>query len=136
MSLIRNFRGWLLLGCIGVTGVGGCQLQKTVPGPEPLSTATISTDPAMEGRAWSQTPAYYANDAVVTTPNYMPLQSQAEPSNLNSIIEPALFVGNIFYLPVGVFIDVPWKQVPSKSLSTPPTYTAMPPLPPSHVATQ
>ena len=47
------------------------------------------------------------------------------------ITDPIFFLGNVAYIPVGMFIDPPFKMVGYKSLSIEPTYTAMPPMKPA-----
>jgi hypothetical protein len=117
--------GGLLLGGLLL---GGCQLQQHAPGPEPLNATPIKTDQAMEKRQWAPSPTYYVNDSVLTWPDYAPLQATSLPYALNFLTEPALFAGNMFYIPVGLFTEPAWKQQFFKSQSPPPSYTLMPPL--------
>ena len=58
----------------------------------------------------------------------LPLQSVALPYPLDFFTEPALFVGNTFYFPAGIFVEPIWKEQTYKSLSAPASYTLMPPL--------
>lgn len=130
MSLIRNgIRGMLATGGLFLV-LAGCQIQQKTPGPEPLNATPIHTDPAMLHRLWTPAPAYYQNDSVVAGPDYVPLQPTPLSYPLNVFTEPVLFLGNTFYSPVGVFLELPWREQIYKSMSCPPSYTLMPPLPP------
>jgi hypothetical protein len=104
-------------------------LQQRIPPTEQMSDAPIPTDGAMALRVWDPTPAFYVNDAVWAWPNYSPLQPGVLPYELNIFTEPFLFLGNLIYIAPGVFIEIPWNFEVYKSLSPPPSYTAMPPLP-------
>ncbi len=130
MCLIpKRVRGFLAAGWAGGLLLGGCQFQQHTPAPEPLNATRIKTDPAMRERRWSPSPAYYVNDSVVTWPDFAPLQSVALPCIANTFTDPVLFAGNTFYVPAGVFVEPVWKEQTFKSLSPPPSYTLMPPLP-------
>ena len=95
-----------------------------------MSTATITTDEAMAKRTWSPSDAPYTNDTVVGFSNLSPLESAGD-SNWNYVVDTGTFMGNACYMPVGFFSEPDWQMVQYKSLSTPATYTAMPPLPPA-----
>jgi hypothetical protein len=109
--------------------LAGCEFQQHAPAPEPLNAAPIKTDQAMQKRLWSPSPTLYVNDSVVTWPDYAPLQSVALPCELNFFTDPVLFLGNMGYIPAGVFIEPAWKEQTFKSQSPPPSFTLMPPLP-------
>jgi hypothetical protein len=109
--------------------LGGCQLERNTPGPEALSSTPIQTDPAMQKRQWDPSAAVYANDTVLTRPDYTPLQPLALPCITNAVTETVLALGNLCYMPAGVFLQFPWTMEVNKSLSTPSSYTMMPPLP-------
>jgi hypothetical protein len=119
----------LAAGWAGGLLLAGCQLQQHTPAPEPLNASPIQTDQAMEKRLWSPSPTYYVNDSVVTWPDYAPLQSAALPDNLNTLTDPLLFLGNLGYIPAGVFLEPAWEEQIFKSQSPPPSFTLMPPLP-------
>jgi hypothetical protein len=112
-------------------GLGGCQMEQRRPGPEPLDNAPITVDPAMQQRDWPMTEALYVNDTVMAYPDLKPLQPTRTPTYETVVTEPALFLADTVYIPFGVFIEPQWKMVAYKSMSTPPTYTAMPPQLPS-----
>src|SRR5271163_4006568 len=90
MFLIRNARMTALV--IGVGVLGGCQQLLQHPGPvATVSNSSIKTDQAMDQREWDFSPTLYANDAVLSHPNYQPLQLPPEPYELNALGEPFLF---------------------------------------------
>ena len=127
MSSIRKLASSAVL--LGLFMLGGCQLENNTPGPEALSSTPVTTDPAMQKRLWNPSAGFYVNDAVLTRPDYTPLQPIALPCILNALTEPVLYLGNLCYVPAGVFFQFPWTMEVNKSLSTPSSYTLMPPLP-------
>jgi hypothetical protein len=127
-SIRKRIRGVLMAGWACGLGLAGCQLQQKTPGPEPLNDTPIKTDQAMEIRQWTPSPSLYQNDSVIAWPDFAPLQSVALPYPLDFFTEPALFVGNTFYFPAGIFVEPIWKEQTYKSLSAPASYTLMPPL--------
>lgn len=132
MRLIRNgMRGMLAIGWTGglFLVLAGCQIEQKSPAPEPLNATPIKTDQAMVHRQWAPVPAYYQNDSVVVWPDYAPLQPEALSYRLDVFTEPVLFLGNMFYFPAGVFFEPGWREQMYKSMSCPPSYTLMPPLP-------
>lgn len=118
-------------GCSSVenTAESTVHLQQRIPPTEAMNNAPVQIDGAMVLRTWDATPAIYINDAVWAWPDYSPLQPGALPYELNVLTEPVLFLANLAYIPVGVFLEVPWKFEVYKSLSPPPSYNVMPPLP-------
>ena len=127
MSSIRKLASSAVL--LGLFMLGGCQLENNTPGPEALSSTPVTTDPAMQKRQWDPSAALYVNDAVLTRPDYTPLQPIALPCIANAVTDTVLCLGNLCYMPAGVFIQFPWTMEVNKSLFTPSSYTMMPPLP-------
>ena len=137
MSSIRKY-GLMILAA-GAVMLGGCQqakeqaaafhLQKYTPPPEPMNDTPVAGDPALDVRQWDPSSAFYVNDAVVAGPTYSPLRVSAMDYWLNAPAEQLLFLGDLFYLPVGVFIEYPWSDIVYKSFTAAPSYTLMPPLP-------
>jgi hypothetical protein len=128
-STPNGTRRLLAISWLGGLLVAGCQLQQHAPAPEPLNATPINTDSAMALRQWGPTSAYYQNDSVYTWPDYAPLQPKPLQYELNLFTEPVLFLGNTFYLPVDAFMEPGWREQIFKSMSCPPSYTLMPPLP-------
>jgi hypothetical protein len=127
MFSIRSRR--ILLGAISMSMVAGCQVEHRLPGPEPVNTTPIVTDQAMIERNWKPVPVHYTNDTVMAFDNYAPLR--ANNTKYSFLVETPLFLANTIYAAYGVFIIPPWQMIPYKSMSMEPTYTAMPPLPPT-----
>jgi hypothetical protein len=121
---------------IGIAGAAifltACQEQQRVPGPEPLAATNVAPDPAMQVRNWDPSVATYNSDLVMAWPNAQPWVSESLPGLENGGTEVFLFLGNLGYSAVQfVTVNPPaWEKLPYKSLSMPPSYTAMPPLPP------
>jgi hypothetical protein len=109
----------------------GCQAQQNIPGPEPLAATTVAPDPAMQVRQWEPSAADYQSDLVVAWPTYTPMMSKQLPGLENAGTETFLFCGNLLYSPIEFCTGNPvaWEKTDYKSLSMPPTYHAMPPLP-------
>jgi hypothetical protein len=115
-----------------VTGMlAGCSvsLEPKNPGPLTLSNAPITTDAAMQTRQWDATDANYANDTVWAHPFYSPLVPDTYSYKANAVTENVIFLGNVIYIPVGLFVQFPWTYQANESLALPGTYTLMPPLP-------
>ena len=130
MFSIRNLhKARLMAIIIGAGMLWGCQLTQKPGASHEISTASIPTDQAMDKRQWDASLSNYPNDAVWACPHYQPLEMKPEPYKLNAVAETVLFLGNLGYLPVGIFIQYPWSWEASKSLALPPSYTLMPPLP-------
>lgn len=129
MFSIRKTRVMMLVAGVGMMGGCEAQIHPKTPGPEALSSYAIPSDPAMEKRQWDVSFSKYGNDAVLAHPTYELLEAKAENYEINAVTEPVFFVGNVAYIPVGAFIEFPWKFEINKSVSAPPTYTLMPPLP-------
>jgi hypothetical protein len=127
MFLIRK-AGALI---VGAGMLAGCQMQMHPrnPGPEALNSTVIATDPAMDKRQWDVTQANYVNDAVWAHPIYSPFQPITLPYKGNAVTDTFVFLGDIPCIPVAMFIAYPWTFEANKSVSAPPTYTLMPPLP-------
>jgi hypothetical protein len=137
MFSIRNPKRLASVASAGILAaiLMGCQSvhvsdQSRSPYEEHLDTTPITTDGAMARRQWDVTAARYAQDAVVTQPNYEPLQLDRLAYEGNAILEPVFFIGNTFYLPVGLVLTPPWTWQVNKSLKLPEGYTLMPALPP------
>ena len=122
-----------LLTAASLCSLAACQIEQRVPPSEPLSTEPIPTDAAMQARHWPVSHVIYANDVVTAWPTYELLRSAGGLPRIATIfVEPALFVANVVNTPIDMsFRDHPWTPIDYKSLQMNPTYTAMPPLPPS-----
>lgn len=127
-----QYRLAVLFVAASLAMIAGCQVQQPIPGPEPVSTTPILVDPAMQARNWDPSVANYQSDLVMAWPDYAPLKSKSKPMWETPFTETGLFIGNTFYLPYGMCVDdLPTKMIAYKSMNMEPTFTAMPPLPPS-----
>jgi hypothetical protein len=119
-----------LLLISSVSLLGGCQVRHMTPGPEAMNNTPLIIDQAMQIRGWEPTAAEYTNDVVMAGDTYSPLQPIWHDDNrIDAVSQNFAFLANVAWLPVGIFIYPPWEYYPYKSLTEPPTYTAMPPLP-------
>ena len=110
--------------------LGGCQVRPMTPGPEAMNDTPVIIDQAMQIRGWEPIDAEYNNDVVMAGDTYSPLQPIWHGTNrIDAVSQNFAFLANVAWLPVGIFVYPPWVYYPYKSLSEPPTYTAMPPLP-------
>ncbi len=130
MSLIRNGLA-AIAGAMLFLPMAACHVDQRKPPAEPLNVSLVQTDPAMAERSWNPSVATYKNDGVMAWPTYSPLKSNALPVHEAVVTDPILFIADVAYIPVGMVIDRPFNMVEYKSLSTPPTYNAMPPLKPA-----
>jgi hypothetical protein len=64
----------------------------------------------------------------IAGPTYKLLEPKLGNPARSTFREPALFLANIVYMPVSMIEELPANAVRYKSLSTPPTFTDMPPL--------
>lgn len=109
----------------------GCHMEQRLPATEPLNAYHAKTDGAMAMRRWTPSLAYYASDRIWAGSAYSPLRPDRQLTwPLNAFSETGLFVADTAYIIAGVFIEPPWQLYIYKSITMPPTYTAMPTLPP------
>ena len=129
MFSILNLKSTLALAVVMLVAVG-CESTNPVPVARTNPTP-IKQDEAMDLRQWDQTKALYANGAVTAYPTLYPYQ--ADPANgdlANLFLAPAIFVGQTIALPVSAVVTAPWQETDSRSVYTPPTFTADVPLTP------
>jgi hypothetical protein len=107
----------------------GCQAN--VPnGVERLNNSPLIVDEAMQLREWEPVPTYYANgDTVADGTGYMYHTHETIPDPYRRVVEPVVGTMNIALLPVGVFLNSPFRPQVYQGAILPPTHTAMPPLP-------
>jgi hypothetical protein len=130
MSMIVRCAMRVLIGGAVVALLAGCHMEQRTPPPEPLDETPIKVDGAMQEREWPPSLAYYASDRVLAGSAYSPLRADRELTwPLNVFSETGVFMADTIYILGGVFIEPPWEQFTYKSMSMPPTHTAMPPLP-------
>ena len=136
MCSIRNGRrltGVLVFAAAAIiagTFVGtGCQ--RTVPPMvERLNNTPLVVDPAMQRREWEPSRAYYANgDTIAGGTGYMFHTHETLPPASLRVADPVMAAGNIALLPVGIFVNSPFKAQEYQGAIIPPTHSANPPLP-------
>ncbi|MBC8108204.1 MAG: hypothetical protein H7Z14_16580 [Anaerolineae bacterium] len=114
--------------------VGGCQRIHDIP-PDALDDTPIQVDPAMARREWEETRATYPNTGIRTTPTLYTFQSpDNRPNYQYALIELPLFITNGVLIPYQLFAAPVWKEREYRAATIPPSYSAMPVLPPSNEA--
>jgi len=112
--------------------VTGCQVATPRP-PDRVGTNPIIADDAMDARDWPKTEAVYPSFSVTTGSCQSLLVPKADlwpPAH--AFTESGVFLANILLMPITMCQVPPWAQIETVSLYLPPTYTANPPLDPSH----
>jgi hypothetical protein len=91
----------------------------------------MPVDEAMALRNWQSASALYANGHVNAGPTLFPYEPRGtNPWYLNTLLEPALFIGQTAALPISAIFTPPWQPVAYHGVYLPPTYTADVPLEP------
>jgi hypothetical protein len=111
--------------------LGGC-VESSTSTAGAISTEPLIIDPAMQARTWEPTVAYYANG---DTPSWSTGFAYAPRTDLEPyqyyFADTGTYLLNVVTSPYTFY-----KQrggIVSTGVQLPPTYTAMPPLPPSYV---
>ena len=114
---------------VGLIAWNGCLLH-TAP-PAAVDRSPLVVDEAMERRDWSPSVAHYANGETRAYPTGFVLgHSPDAPAWAPVVTDTPLFLSNIVAMPVGYLFTPPWTPVDYPRGVVPPTYNAMPPLPP------
>lgn len=141
MSLIRNparalrlRSGMALPAMVACLIASGCANKPNPPATEtelsPVSEAMYA-DGAMVQRDWSASIAYYPTGATQAYSTHWPYEGQeTNIQELNAVVDPVIFLTQTVMLPVRVVLDPPGKFTNYYGPVVPPSYTAMPPLPP------
>jgi len=122
----------------------GCQVNKTVPSADRLSTEPIFVDGAMAQRNWPTTSAKYETFTTIAGPTGFVWTTPYNPETgvytgpggpkheavVNDLTFAPLFVANLIAMPVALIVTPPWAKVESSGGTVPPTYTAAYPLTP------
>jgi hypothetical protein len=107
----------------------GCQAN-VPPGVERLNNSPLIVDEAMQRREWDRSASYYPNgDTVADGTGYMFHTHETIPDGWRRVVEPGVATLNFALLPIGVFLESPFVPQTYQGVITPPTHTAMPPLP-------
>ncbi len=129
--LKRASRGVMMAAVATVLSAGaGCQ-RMTPPQPDRLSHAPLVVDEAMQKRDWEPQTCYYANgNTIAGGTGYVFRTSDRLPQLWWRIVDPTVATGNILALPGTIWFNPPWKAMAYQGAIIPPTYTAMPEVPP------
>jgi hypothetical protein len=134
---MRQLKSILWTASIGAVVVGaiGCQQRAAVPmgglnDPPPVA------DQAMELRDWDRLTAHYMNPRFVAgNPGFLFQPADDLAWWAYPLIETPMFLGQTLALPVTLILRPPTTPVQYAGEMLPPTYHAMPPLPPSEPGT-
>lgn len=134
MCSIRNVRGGLMAAALAMAAplimmLGGCQ--SNVPEPVArLNDSPLIVDDAMQRREWDRSTSFYANgDTAAGGTGYMFQTHETINERDRRVVDPVLATMNIGLLPVGIFVNSPFKSQVYQGVVIPPTHTGMPALP-------
>ncbi|HEY7089802.1 MAG TPA: hypothetical protein VH518_17020 [Tepidisphaeraceae bacterium] len=138
----QNTNWWLAVigsGALLISAVG-CQcpvqrIQTSTPGA--VSDSPLIVDTAMQLREWDQSIAWYSNGDTPGHPILFLYESKPGIKNeyTYAVIETPAFILQGVAAPFLAFVTWPWSSVIYGGEEVPPTFTAMPPLPPSYTVT-
>src|SRR5688572_24018413 len=109
----------------------GCQ---RVPKNEPvaLNDNPLIIDEAMQLRDWDRSSATYENTATVGGPHGRVFEVKDDaPAYQQVAADVPITLANFVIMPYTLIRTPPTRAVPYRGAITPPTYTAVPPLPPT-----
>ena len=112
------------------TAAGGCLKPQEPPGP--VSHAPLMIDEAMQRRRWQTVAVHYQNGETPAWPTGFVLGHRPDAPRWTPVVTDApLFLANIVAMPIGYAFTPGWTRVIYPANVVPPTYNAMPPLPPA-----
>lgn len=121
-----------LIAAIALGGVVGCQRTADIQEEPALGIAPLVLDRAIQHRDWDPSVVEYANGAVVAGPTLFPYETtRTDPNWQQALLAPWLFVGQTIISPFQAIVTPPWSEVTYGGVNFDPSYTAVPPLPPS-----
>jgi hypothetical protein len=108
----------------------GCQRIVPPPTVSPVNTTPVVVDDAMKYRDWDRSTSYYQNGGTVAGGTaYLWQTHETIPEGWQRYTDVPVSLANIVSMPVGLFVDSPFKPQVYRGEAVPPTYTANPPLP-------
>jgi len=129
MCSIRKNHRMIVVAALTLGGLVGCQAN-VPPTMSKVNSTPVVVDDAMQKRDWDRSTAYYANgDTVAGGTGYMFQIHETIPEEWRRLADPVVTTMNIVLLPVGVFVNSPFKTQVYQGEMLPPSYTAQPPLP-------
>ncbi|HWE92643.1 MAG TPA: hypothetical protein VG269_01605 [Tepidisphaeraceae bacterium] len=109
---------------------GGCYQDHVVRQITPMPPEPRA-DEATQVRGFSQSVSFYHSGTVQAWPTRWYLESNPDrQTRLNYVLDPLKMVAQTVSLPVTLVMEPPFEKVYYEGDVVPPTYTAMPPLPP------
>jgi hypothetical protein len=124
-------RGVLLGASPMLLAVGGCEINKQPSSAvSKVSTAPLIIDRATEIRDAEPKTAWYSNgSAVAGGTAFVFKPSEKVPPAVRRFTDAPVAALNDVSLPVGLFLNPPWRKTIYSGEVVPPSYNAMPPLP-------
>ncbi len=118
-----------LAGLAGLALLGGC-VQSSTTSAGQINMEPLTIDPAMQNRQWEPATAYYANgDTVTWSTGFGYEPDPAQPNWQYYFSDTGTYFVNLVTMPYTFYQQR--DGVASTGVQIPPTYTAVPPLPPS-----
>jgi hypothetical protein len=109
---------------------GGCYQDHVVRQVTPMPPEPMA-DEATQLRDYSQSVCFYHSGTVQAWPTRWYLETNPDrETRLNYVLDPLKMVAQTVSLPVTLVMEPPFEKVYYEGDVVPPTYTAMPPLPP------
>jgi hypothetical protein len=119
----------LAAASVVLIALAGCL--KTTNPPQPISRVPLVIDEAMQRRDWQPVAVHYQNGQTPAWPTgFILTHTPDAPKWAPAVTDGPLFMANVFAMPIGYAFTPAWTTVISTNEATPPTYNAMPPLPP------
>lgn len=106
--------------------------QRTVPPPvmSPVNNPALPLDQATQTRNFDQSISYYPSGAAIAGgTGYLWQTHETIPDGYRRVTDVPVAGANILSLPLGVFVESPWKPEVYHGEQVPPSNTAQPPLP-------
>jgi hypothetical protein len=129
MSSTRRTTARLLAALSAAPLLSGC-LKHTEP-PAAVSRAPLVIDEAMERRQWRTVAVHFQNGETPAWPTGFVLAHRPDaPKWAPVVTDTALFLANVVAMPIGYAVTPGWTSVIYANDVVPPSYNAMPPLPP------
>lgn len=136
----RRARVTLALALSAAAGLAGGCACKPPAQAEPVSTAPMPIDEAMQARDWPRSEAQFQSGAVAagaTRFRYSPKPVEQGvdrgvlgPERRNAVLDTGYFIGETLLLPFTYIFEPPFVEKSHRGVFYEPTYTAMPILPP------
>ena len=124
----------VLAATVVATLLTGC-VRQTYVERQPVDQQPMTVDMAMQQRQWEPVTAYYENgDTVSQSTGLRYTTDRSLPPYTYAATEPGIFLLNMVTLPWTYYEE--WNGVKSGGVKLPPSYTAVPPLPPSTQPTE